>query len=137
MQIPPEIAFHHVKSSPAAEQQIRNRIAKLEHIYDRLITCRVRVDQRVPPPNGTIPPVVRIEMGVPGQYYHQDMVKAFETTIAACKRHKKWAGMGGLYNEEGYRKYVPMGVRMVLAGADLGFMMGAGGAAVKALRGLG
>jgi cold shock CspA family protein/ribosome-associated translation inhibitor RaiA len=66
MQIPPEIAFHHVKSSPAAEQQIRDRIAKLEHIYDRLITCRVRVDQRIPSINGTLPPVVRIEMGVPG-----------------------------------------------------------------------
>lgn len=66
MQIPPEIAFHHVKSSPAAEQHIRERIGRLEHIYDRLITCRVRVDQRVARAKGTIPPVVHIEMGVPG-----------------------------------------------------------------------
>ncbi len=77
-----------------------------------------------------------MEMGIPGQYFHADVVKAFETTVAACKRHGKWCGMGGIYNEEGYRKYVGLGVKMVLAGSDLSFLMAAAGASVKVLRGL-
>lgn len=62
-----EIAFHNIDSSEWAEQEIRSRVAKLEQIYDRLITCRVRVDQRAKNSHGTIPPVVRIEIGLPGK----------------------------------------------------------------------
>ena len=47
MQVPVEIAFHNMESSPWAEQEIRKRIKKLEKIYDRLISCRVRVGCRV------------------------------------------------------------------------------------------
>jgi cold shock CspA family protein/ribosome-associated translation inhibitor RaiA len=75
MQIQPEIAFHNIESIPWAEQEIRARIAKLEKIYDRLITCRVRVDQRNDNPTHTIPPVVRIEMGIPGR---KDLVVSHE-----------------------------------------------------------
>jgi 4-hydroxy-2-oxoheptanedioate aldolase len=71
-------------------------------------------------------------MGIPGQFFHADLVKAFETTVAACKKHKKWAGLGGIYNEEGYRKYIGIGVRLVLAGSDLSFLM-AGAAGVSKL----
>ena len=75
MQVPVEIAFHNMESSPWAEQEIRNRIRKLEKIYDRLVSCRVRVDQRTKTGGGTIPPVVRIEMGIPGR---KDLVVAHE-----------------------------------------------------------
>jgi ribosome-associated translation inhibitor RaiA/cold shock CspA family protein len=75
MQVPVEIAFHNMESSPWAEQEIRKRIKKLEKIYDRLISCRVRVDQRTKTGGGTIPPVVRIEMGIPGR---KDLVVAHE-----------------------------------------------------------
>ena len=66
MQVPLEIAFHNIESSDWAESEIRARVAKLEKMYDRLISCRVRVDQRANNSNGTIPPVVHIEIGVPG-----------------------------------------------------------------------
>jgi len=62
-----EIAFHHVDSSEWAEQQIRSRIADLEKIYDRLTACRVRVIRRATNNTDTIPPVVRIELGIPGR----------------------------------------------------------------------
>jgi cold shock CspA family protein/ribosome-associated translation inhibitor RaiA len=75
MQIPAEIAFHNLDSIPWAEEEIRARIAKLEKIYERLITCRVRVDQRARNATGTIPPVVRIEMSVPGR---NDLVVSHE-----------------------------------------------------------
>lgn len=76
------------------------------------------------------------EMGIPGQFFHADVVKAFETMIAACRRHGKWAGMGGVYTEEGFRKYVGMGVRLVIAGSDLGYMMAGATAASKLIRGI-
>src|SRR5712691_3598852 len=62
-----EIAFHNIESSQWAEQEIRSRVADLECIYERLISCRVRVDQRATNPRGTIPPVVHIELGIPGR----------------------------------------------------------------------
>ena len=67
MQVPLEIAFHHTESSDWAEAEIRERVAELEKIYDRLTSCRVRVEQRATNNNGTIPPVVHIELGIPGR----------------------------------------------------------------------
>jgi ribosomal subunit interface protein len=75
MQIPAEIAFHNIESSDSVEAVIRDHIARLERIYHRLTTCRVRVDQRNQNANGTIPPVVHIEISVPG---HGDIVVAHE-----------------------------------------------------------
>ena len=75
MQVTVEIAFHNMESSPWAEQEIRTRIHKLEKIYDRLTSCRVRVDQRTKTGGGTIPPVVRIELGIPGR---KDLVVSHE-----------------------------------------------------------
>jgi ribosome-associated translation inhibitor RaiA len=75
MQVPLEIAFHNTKHSDWAENEIRTRVAELETIYDRLNSCRVRIDQRANNSADTIPPVVRIEMGIPG---HKDLVVAHE-----------------------------------------------------------
>src|SRR4051812_48053742 len=75
MQVPLEIAFHNMSSSDWAEKEIRARVADLESIYDRLTSCRVRVDQRATNANDTIPPVVRIEIGIPGR---KDIVVAHE-----------------------------------------------------------
>jgi len=44
MQVPVEIAFHNMPSLPWAEEEIRKRIRKLEKLYDRLTSCRLRVD---------------------------------------------------------------------------------------------
>jgi ribosome-associated translation inhibitor RaiA len=75
MQVPLEIAFHNVEHSDWAEDEIRNHVARLEDIYKRLTSCRVRVDQRANNAQQTIPPVVRIEIGLPG---HKDIVVAHE-----------------------------------------------------------
>ena len=75
MQVPLEIAFHNFKSAKWAEELIRARVAELEKIYGRLISCRVRVDQRAKNSTGTIPPVVRIELGIPG---HKELVVSHE-----------------------------------------------------------
>jgi ribosome-associated translation inhibitor RaiA/cold shock CspA family protein len=75
MQIPAEIAFRNIESSDSAEAVIRDHIARLERIYERMTTCRVRVEQRNQNASGSIPPVVRIEISVPG---HGEIVVAHE-----------------------------------------------------------
>ena len=75
MQVSLEIAFHNIKSAKWAEELIRARVAELEEIYGGLISCRVRVDQRAKNNSGTIPPVVRIELGIPG---HRELVVSHE-----------------------------------------------------------
>jgi cold shock CspA family protein/ribosome-associated translation inhibitor RaiA len=75
MQVPLEIAFHNIESSDWAENEIRSHVSDLERMYERLTSCRVRVDQRAKNSNGTIPPVVHIELGVPG---HKDVVVSHE-----------------------------------------------------------
>jgi ribosomal subunit interface protein len=75
MQIPIEIAFRNIEHNDDAEAAIRDHVARLERIYGRMTTCRVRVDQRNQNANETIPPVVHIEMSVPG---HKDIVVAHD-----------------------------------------------------------
>ena len=75
MQVPLEITFHNMPSADWAEQEIRARVHDLESIYDRLVSCRVRVDHRATNSSDSIPPVVRIEMGIPGR---KDLVVAHE-----------------------------------------------------------
>lgn len=67
MQVPLEISFHNLDSSEWVEQEIRARVEDLERIYDRLTSCRVHIDQRARNQAGKIPPVVRIELGIPGR----------------------------------------------------------------------
>jgi cold shock CspA family protein/ribosome-associated translation inhibitor RaiA len=75
LQVPLEIGFHHIESSNWAEQEIRARVAELEKLYDRLASCRVHIDQRNGNPSGSIPPVVHIELGIPGR---KDLVVSHE-----------------------------------------------------------
>ena len=75
MQIAAEIAFHNIQHSEWAEEAIREKIARLEKLFDRLVTCRVRVEKRAANASNSIPPVVRIEIGVPG---HKDLIVSHE-----------------------------------------------------------
>jgi 2-keto-3-deoxy-L-rhamnonate aldolase RhmA len=75
------------------------------------------------------------EMGIPGRFGDPRMIAAYEAVTAACRRHGKWAGMGGATAEEDLRRYIGMGVRMVLAGGDLALMLQAGSRMTKLVRG--
>src|SRR5689334_21940955 len=65
------------------------------------------------------------EMGLHGQFGHERVVEAYRALIAACKKHDKFAGMGGVYTEDLLPRYIDMGVRFVVAGQDAQFMMSA------------
>jgi ribosome-associated translation inhibitor RaiA len=44
MQEPVQIAFHGVDHSPAVEARIREKVAKLDHLFDRATACRVVIE---------------------------------------------------------------------------------------------
>ena len=66
MQVPLEIAFHNIDKSEWAENEIRGHVDRLDEVYGRLTACRVRVEQRADNLSHSIPPVVRIEISIPG-----------------------------------------------------------------------
>ena len=76
------------------------------------------------------------EMGIPGQLDHPDIVADYETVIAACKKHGKHAGMGGVYAPAMMQKYVDMGMRMILTGSEFTFMMSGAKTQSQAVRAL-
>jgi 2-keto-3-deoxy-L-rhamnonate aldolase RhmA len=77
-----------------------------------------------------------VDFGIPGELGHQRIENAYAAAIAACRRHGKWPGMGGVYDETLMRRYIGMGCRFLQAGGDLAFMMDAGARRTEFLRGL-
>jgi len=75
-----------------------------------------------------------MELGIPGEFGHAKVVAAYERVIAACRKHGKWPGMGGIYTEDLMAKYIDMGARFILSGADLGMMMAGATQRAKFLR---
>ena len=78
-----------------------------------------------------------MEMGIPGEFNHAEIARAYERVIAACRRHNKAPGMGGVYTEELLAKYIGLGMRMILSGNDFSLIMTGGSQKTKFMRGLG
>jgi cold shock CspA family protein/ribosome-associated translation inhibitor RaiA len=66
MDVPLEIAFHNLDSSDTVETRVRERAAKLEKLYPRLVSCRVVVEAPHRQHQKGNVFRVRIEMSVPG-----------------------------------------------------------------------
>jgi 2-keto-3-deoxy-L-rhamnonate aldolase RhmA len=75
------------------------------------------------------------EMGIPGQFGDPRVEQAYRKTIAACRKHGKFAGMGGMYTGELIRKYVDLGVQLVLSGSDFSLLMQAATQRASLVRG--
>jgi len=76
-------------------------------------------------------------MGIPGQIAHPEVRAAYAKVGAACARHGKVMGMGGVYDEVTARDYIGLGARFILSGNDHSFLMAGASARAKFLRGLG
>lgn len=63
------------------------------------------------------------EMGIHGDFGNARVSQAYEKVIAACARHGKYPGMGGVYDPKLMERYIRMGMRFVLSGNDLAFLM--------------
>jgi 4-hydroxy-2-oxoheptanedioate aldolase len=66
-----------------------------------------------------------MELGVPGGFADERIVAAYQSVCDACRAHGKFAGVGGIADEALLRRYIGMGVRVVLPGSDLSFMAAA------------
>jgi 2-keto-3-deoxy-L-rhamnonate aldolase RhmA len=76
------------------------------------------------------------EMGIPGQFTEPRVEDAYRQVIAACAKHGKHPGMGGVYEPKLMEQYIQMGMRMILSGSDLSFMMAGARARSEFLRGV-
>lgn len=104
MDVPPEIAFRNVESTPAVEDKILEGIDKLEKVYDRLTSVRIMVEDPNPGRETGNLYHVRIDMGVPGNEIvvhrkpprdpREDVVQAIgEAFDIARRRLRKFADL--------------------------------------------
>jgi len=77
-----------------------------------------------------------VEMGTPGDFNNKAMADAFAKVVAACKKHGKHPGMGGIYDHPTMQKYIGMGARFILSGSDFSFVMAGANARASFLRGI-
>jgi 4-hydroxy-2-oxoheptanedioate aldolase len=66
-----------------------------------------------------------VGMGIPGQLGHEKIAAAVATVAQAARAAGKFAGFGGVYQPELIKKYIGLGMRMILCGNDVGLLMAA------------
>jgi 4-hydroxy-2-oxoheptanedioate aldolase len=75
------------------------------------------------------------DWGMPGQYDHPRVREAYARAIAACRKHGKHCGVGGLATRPDLvAELVRMGARYVSTGTDLAFLLGACSARAKQVK---
>jgi len=107
MQTPVQIAFHGIDKSDAVESRIQAKVAKLEHYFDRITSCRVTVERNHRSHSNLKasdqPFHVSIVLGVPGEELvvkrdpkdknalkdHEDIQIALRDAFAAMERRLK------------------------------------------------
>jgi len=66
------------------------------------------------------------DMGLSGQYEHERVREAYARALAACRKHGKHLGVGGLATRPKLTaEFVKMGARYVSTGTDLAFLLAA------------
>jgi 4-hydroxy-2-oxoheptanedioate aldolase len=74
-------------------------------------------------------------MGLAGQYEHAKVCDAYARTIAACRKHGKHVGVGGLSTRPKLAaEFVAMGARLVSTGTDIQFLLAAATEKAKQVR---
>ncbi len=75
-------------------------------------------------------------MGIAGQIGHERVQAAYRAVAAACSKHGKIMGMGGVYDETWASAYIKLGARFNLSGSDHNLLMAGAAARSKFLRSL-
>lgn len=97
MQIPVQISFRNIEPSPAVEARVRERVAKLDQFFDRIMSCRVMIEAPDRQKRKGKLYHVRIELGVPGKelvvdrspkekHAHEDVYVAIRDAFDAARR---------------------------------------------------
>jgi 2-keto-3-deoxy-L-rhamnonate aldolase RhmA len=75
------------------------------------------------------------ELGIPGQFNDPRVADAYKKVIAACRRHGKFPGMGGMYTPELLERHIGMGAQLILSGSDFSLLMQGAAARAALVRG--
>lgn len=75
------------------------------------------------------------EMGIPGRFDDPRIEDAYRRVIAACERHGKHAGMGGIYTPDLMERFIGLGARFIVSGSDFSLLLQAGTARAALVRG--
>lgn len=97
MQLPLQITFRHMASSPALEARIRERAEELDRFFDRILSCHVVVECRHPRRRQGNLFQIRIDLKVPGHeivvgrdpaadHAHEDPYVALRDAFDAARR---------------------------------------------------
>src|SRR5690606_38373289 len=99
MDVPLEIRFHGMDTSEAVEARIRDKVAKLERKYGRLVACRVGIEKPHRQHRTGNLYEVHVELSVPGhdlvvskeprtgdQYRNPDINQAVNAAFEAAER---------------------------------------------------
>ncbi|MFE7416845.1 HpcH/HpaI aldolase/citrate lyase family protein [Rhodococcus sp. NPDC057529] len=74
------------------------------------------------------------DLGIAGQYDHEELARAYERVGAACRKHGKHLGVGGLSSRlDLARRYVDSGACYVSVGTDTAFQLRGARAAIADL----
>jgi 4-hydroxy-2-oxoheptanedioate aldolase len=63
------------------------------------------------------------ELGIPGKFDDPKVEDAYRKVVAACKKSGIHPGMGGVYDPKLMQKYIGYGMRLILSGGDISFLM--------------
>jgi 2-keto-3-deoxy-L-rhamnonate aldolase RhmA len=75
------------------------------------------------------------DLGIPGQVDHPRLRAAYERVAAACKRHNKVLGVGGIrHNTALQGELIRLGARFVIAGTDTNYVLAGARQDTAALR---
>jgi len=97
MQLPLQITFRHIDTSDAVAARIRERSEELEHLFDRIVSCRVVVECQHPRRQQGNLFRVRVDLKVPGgeivvgrdpeaHHAHEDVYVAIRDAFDATRR---------------------------------------------------
>jgi 2-keto-3-deoxy-L-rhamnonate aldolase RhmA len=74
-------------------------------------------------------------MGIPGETRHPKLRAAYEAVLAACRKHDKHLGIGGIRSDPAHvAELLALGARFVIAGSDVQYLLSAGRNDLAALR---
>jgi 2-keto-3-deoxy-L-rhamnonate aldolase RhmA len=76
------------------------------------------------------------DIGLPGQFDHPKVAQMYEQVIAACQRHGKHAGLGGVRDAELCARYLKLGFRFMTTNSDLAFLIAGASRRTAELRAL-
>jgi 4-hydroxy-2-oxoheptanedioate aldolase len=76
------------------------------------------------------------EMGIPGDFANPRLGEALSRVVAACRKHGKWPGFAGVYDEALLPRYVEQGPLFVLCGTDISMLIAAASRRASFMRNL-